>query len=104
MDTTKDVLIIPNPRTSIKWTRYTARGIAEGFLEYKDAGISEDEDSHEVEIEAWAVIIKYQLYKVLQGWFGRNAADLISNKLIAVDGTINWQLYDNDNNDDDSNS
>jgi hypothetical protein len=47
---------------------YTAIGIAEGF---------EESESEEQTIEAWQHLIDTGLAWTLQGWFGRNATQLI---------------------------
>jgi len=78
------VLTIPNQKSKIKWTSYLATAYAEGFCEGEDA-------TAEQQAEAWAVIIKYKLYKGLQGWFGRNASELINTEIVDEEGTINWE-------------
>jgi hypothetical protein len=49
---------------------YTAVGIVEGFVEC---------DEHEKIIEAWQYIIDTGMTRTLQGWFGRQARQLIEN-------------------------
>jgi hypothetical protein len=51
-------------------TSYDAVGIAEGFVEC---------DSEGQYIEAWQYLIDTGLCWSLQGWFGRNAMNLIEN-------------------------
>ncbi len=48
--------------------RYTAVGIAEGFIET---------DDEEQVVEAWQYLIDTKLAWNLQGWFGRQASALI---------------------------
>ena len=47
---------------------YTATGIAEGFIEA---------DSEEQVIEAWQILIDTGMAYRLQGWFGRQAMNMI---------------------------
>ena len=53
---------------------YTATGIAEGFI---------DADSNEQVIEAWQYLHDTGLAYRLQGWFGRQAQDLIAQGVIS---------------------
>lgn len=77
-------------RTKIKWTPYLATAYAEGFCEGENATAEE-------QLEAWAYLIKTGQCWKLQGWFGRNAENLIENGYVARDGTINWDLFDYEN-------
>ena len=52
---------------------YTATGLAEGFVEA---------ESEEQIIEAWQYLHDTGLAYKLQGWFGRQAQDLIQRKII----------------------
>ena len=52
---------------------YTAVGIAEGFIEA---------DSEEQVIEAWQQLVDTGLAWQLQGWFGRQAQELIRQGII----------------------
>jgi hypothetical protein len=53
---------------------YTATGIAEGFI---------DAESNEQVIEAWQHLHDTGLAYRLQGWFGRQAQDLIAQGVIS---------------------
>ena len=86
------ILTVPNPKTDVEWTSYLAIGIAEGFEElheedYEDA----DFTPADVLAESWSIIIKYGLWKNLQGFFGRQVKVLIESDIIQPDGTINWE-------------
>jgi hypothetical protein len=52
---------------------YTATGLAEGFVEA---------ESEEQIIKAWQYLHDTGLAYKLQGWFGRQAQDLIQRKII----------------------
>ena len=52
-------------------TAYLAVARAEGFCEGE--GATRDE-----QIEAWQYIIDHELWRTLQGWFGRTAHQLIA--------------------------
>ena len=84
----EELLTLPNQKSSIKWTKYLAIGIAEGFEEHPNDVNAKEE---EIDAEAWAIIIKYKLYQGLQGWFGRNAKTIIDNHIIDEDGTIYYE-------------
>ena len=68
-------------------TSYLACAIAEGFCEGEGA-------SMEDQLEAWAFLIKTGQCWSLQGWYGRNASNLINNGIISKDGEIDWDLVD----------
>lgn len=73
-----------NQRSKIEWTPYLATAYAEGFCEGEGA-------SKEEQIEAWAYLIKSGQAWSLQGWFGRNATNLIEAGYISKDGIIDWE-------------
>ncbi len=77
--------ILPNPRTDTAFTPYLATGYAEGF---------ETPPSRDAALEAWAFLIATGTAYSLQGWFGRTAESLISRGLIKRDGTIDWDKFD----------
>jgi hypothetical protein len=91
-----ETLTLPNQKTAITWTSYLAVGIAEGFEEIPIDKLSEC-NSNDASVEAWAIIIKYKLWKGLQGWFGRNAEAILNSKIVSEDGTINWDELENNN-------
>lgn len=76
-----------NQRSDIEWDPYKAVEYAEGFGDGEEA-------TTEQQLEAWAYIIENELYKGLQGWFGRTASSLIESGLISGDGIINWERID----------
>lgn len=80
-----------NQKTSIKWDSYLATAYAEGFCEGENATVEE-------QFEAWAYIIKHELYKSLQGWFGRTCRDFIESGIITPAGVINWDLIEKETN------
>ena len=84
----QEIIKLPNQRSSIEWTSYLATAYAEGFCEGENATLEE-------RVEAWAVLIKTKLCYSLQGWFGRQAKSLITERYIDADGTINWDSIDN---------
>ena len=53
---------------------YTAVSIAEGFCGGENA-------TEEEQIEAWQHLVDTGLCWILQGWFGRTAADLIDQDI-----------------------
>jgi len=65
----------------IKWNNYLATAYAEGFCEGENATPNE-------QLEAWAYLIKTGLCWNLQGWFGRNALNLIEEGFISKSGKI----------------
>ena len=73
-----------NQRSEHNWTDYDAIGVAEGFVAA---------ESPIEEVEAWAYIIENQLWRELQGWFGRNAHAIIKTGLIDSSGNIDWNLF-----------
>ena len=62
---------------------YTACSIVEGF-----SGKEHDSTAH---LKAWAYLIKTRAVWSLQGWYGRNATELIRNGYISATGRINWR-------------
>jgi len=76
-----------NTRSKIEWTPYLSTAYCEGFCEGEDA-------TKEEQVEAWAYMIKHNLWKGLQGWFGRTAANLIETEVISKDGVINWEFVE----------
>lgn len=81
-----------NPRTDRKWDNYSAVGVAEGF---------EETDNPDEEIEAWAYIIAKGLWRQLQGFFGRQAHQLIQQGLIDKSGHIDWDMWDSQSGEED---
>ena len=79
------IIKLPNPRSDIQWTGYLATAYSEGFCEGENATAEEA-------LEAWACLIKTNLCSQLQGWFGRTAQNMLDFGLITKDGTINWEL------------
>lgn len=70
-------------------TNYSACSVAEGFCGGENATIED-------QLIAWSHLIKTGLCWSLQGWYGRNAANLIDNDIVNQDGHINWdKFYDN---------
>ena len=76
----------------MKFNSYLACAYAEGFCEGENATDKE-------RLQAWAYIIKYGLWKHLQGWYGRTANNLIENGIISKTGRINWKNMEGDIND-----
>lgn len=72
-----------NDTPNVVMTPYLATAIAEGFGEGEGA-------SEELQLQAWAYLIKTDLAWSMQGWFGRNAMFLIEQDIISADGVINW--------------
>lgn len=68
--------------TTIKDT-YTACAIVEGFD-------GEDHDSKTI-LKAWAYLIKTRACWHLQGWYGRQATELIRMGYISETGRVNWR-------------
>jgi hypothetical protein len=62
---------------------YTACSIVEGFD-------GEDHDSKTI-LKAWAYLIKSGAVWQLQGWYGRNAQQLIDMGYISQGGQVQWQ-------------
>lgn len=62
-------------------TNYLAVAYSEGF---------EEPEYQEDVIRAWSYIIGTKLYNELQGWFGRNARQIIDEGYIDEDGTVDW--------------
>lgn len=62
-------------------TSYLATAYAEGFCEGEGASTTDI-------IKAWSYLIGTKLAYSLQGWFGRNAANLIDRGYIDKDGKV----------------
>ena len=77
------IIELPNQKTTIKWTPYLATAYAEGFGEGEVSTLEE-------QIEAWACLIVTGMCWSLQGFFGRNASQLMDDGLIDQNGVINW--------------
>ena len=65
--------------------KFQAIGIAEGFIEY------EKDDQY---IQAWQFLIDTGLCWQLQGWFGREAARLISAGICNIPGRNDGHVDD----------
>jgi hypothetical protein len=65
-------------------TDYLAVGIAEGF---------EKADCDADVIRAWSYICGKQLYRSLQGFFGRNVEALIEKGVFRGNGKVDWDRY-----------
>ena len=83
----KEIILLDGQRTKIGWTSYLATAYAEGFCEGEGASAVE-------QIEAWACLIKTGMCWGLQGWFGRNATNLIDQGIISKEGVIDWDSFD----------
>lgn len=68
-------------KEKIEWTPYLASAYAEGFCEGEDA-------TEEEQLEAWAYLIKTGQCWSLQGWYGRQAKNLIDSNIISKEGEI----------------
>jgi len=75
--------VLINQNSTIEWDPYLATAYAEGFCEGENAPIEE-------QIEAWAYLIKTGMCWNLQGWFGRNAENIIEANIVSKEGVINW--------------
>jgi hypothetical protein len=64
----------------IEWSPLKAIDCVENFDGFNYSG---DEI-----IQAWAYLIKTKLCWQLQGWYGRQAYDLINNNVISLEGEI----------------
>jgi hypothetical protein len=80
----KEIIVIPNQKSEIKWTSYLSTAYAEGFCEG-------EESTFEEQLEAWACLIKTGMCWNLQGFFGRTAKAILDKGIIEKDGTINWE-------------
>lgn len=69
----------------IVWDSYLACAYAEGFCEGENATLVET-------LHAWAYIHKHQLFKTLQGWYGRTLQIFLDKGFINADSSINWDL------------
>ena len=88
MSETKSIIKVDNQKSSVVWNSYLATAYAEGFCEGEGA-------SFEEQIEAWSVLIQTGMCWSLQGWFGRNANDLIQGGVISKEGVIDWDIAEN---------
>jgi hypothetical protein len=70
-------------------TDYLAVDVAEGF---------EEANGKTDSIRAWSYICGKQLYRSLQGWFGRNIAGLIESEVLDNNGKIDWDKANELNN------
>lgn len=75
-------------RTEIEWTSYLACAYAEGFCEGENA-------TSEQQIEAWSFISINELWKGLQGFYGRTVHSLTDQGLLDSNGEIDWEEFDN---------
>jgi hypothetical protein len=66
-------------------TDYTAVGVAEGFVET---------EGNTDAIRAWSYICGKELWKGLQGFFGRNVNTLIEDGVLRGNGKVDWDAYD----------
>lgn len=64
---------------------YTACSIAEGFCEGENATLKD-------QLRAWAYLIKTGQCWSLQGWYGRNAGNLIDRGIISKTGRVQWKV------------
>lgn len=66
---------------------YTACSIVEGF-----DGQEHDSTTH---LKAWAYLIRTKQVWHLQGWYGRQATELIRSGFITETGRVQWRYIDN---------
>jgi len=64
-------------------TRYDACSVIEGFASFKP--------TQEDMLEAWALLIETGDCWSLQGFYGRQAANMIEQGLISKKGKVNWE-------------
>ena len=64
-------------------TSYDACSVIEGFASF--------EPTHEDMLEAWALLIETGDCWSLQGFYGRQATNMIEQGLISKEGKINWE-------------
>ena len=81
------IIKLPNQKSDIEWTPYLATAYAEGFCEGESG-------TQEQQLEGWACLILTGMCWSLQGFFGRNASNLIANGFIEENGKINWEMLD----------
>lgn len=65
----------------------TAIAYIEGYGEGEGA-------TPEQQVEAWAYLIKTGAVWSLQGWYGRNATNLIESGVITEEGEIEWGIFE----------
>ena len=68
-------------------TSYLATAYAEGFCEGEGA-------STEDQFRAWSYLCGTRIGFSLQGWFGRTINELISQGILSLDGTLDWDAVD----------
>lgn len=68
-------------------TPYLSTAVAEGFCEGENASRNDI-------LSAWSYLIGTRLCFSLQGWFRRQAVDIIKSGVINDDGIVNWPEID----------
>jgi len=70
-------------------TDYLAVGVAEGF---EETNAKSDEEATRDTIKAWSYICGKDLWRTLQGYFGRSVHNLINEGVLDNSGKVNWDL------------